>query len=140
MATPFRPLAALRAALLADAPLAALVGTRVFVAYPWDVQEAAYPLVALWQEQDVQAVSFPRTNDPARVRVDAVSQVDADEAARLYERVYLVLHKREATLGLVGEACIKECRQVWAAFPMWDAKLQAWSAPSRFLVRAHTLG
>ncbi len=139
MAAPFRHLAALRAALLADTALAALVGTRVYVAYPWDIQDAVYPLVAIYQEADNQAVTLPRTTDPARVRVDALSQVDGDEAARMYERVFLTLHKREQEISLVGQALVKECRQTWSTFPMWDAKLQVWSAPSRFLMRAMTL-
>lgn len=139
MAAPYRHLAAVRAALLADADLAALVGMRVYVAYPWDVQDAAYPLIAIYQEADNQAVTLPRTTDPARVRVDALSQIDGDEAARMYERIYLTLHKREQAISLVGQALIKECRQTWSSFPMWDAKLNAWSAPSRFLMRAMTL-
>lgn len=132
----FKPLQALCEALLADVQLSALVGTRVALAYPWGVQNAVYPLVVIYQEADNQAVSLPLTNDPARVRVDCLSQVDADEAAQMCERVYRTLHKKEQTLGITGEVVIKECRQTWAAFPIWDASLQTWNAPSRFLIRA----
>jgi hypothetical protein len=136
MVGPYRHLAALRAALLADTALAALVGDRVAVAYPWGVADAVYPRVNLWQEADAQAVSLPRTTDPARVRVDGFSQVDSQQAAAIYERVFLVLHKKEQALGLTGQVVIKECRQVWNLFPVWDPILQAWHAPTRFLVRA----
>ena len=136
MLGPFRVLAALRTALLADTALVALVGDRVAVAYPWGITDAVFPCVTIWQEADQQAVSLPRTNDPARVRVDALSQRNAAEAAEIYERVFLVLHKREQTLGLVGQVVIKECRQVWNMFPVWDARLQVWMAPTRFLIRA----
>lgn len=135
----FTHLEALRTALLADAQLAALVGTRVALAYPWDTTEPRFPRVVIYQEADNQAVSLPMTTDPARVRVDCLSQMDADEAAQMYERVYQVLHKKEHTLGILHEVLIKECAQTWAAFPMWDASLNAWNAPSRFRVRAMRL-
>lgn len=139
MAGPYAHLEALRTVLLAEAGIAALVGTRVAVAYPWGIVNAAYPLIALWQEAGEQAVSLPHTDDPARVRLDVLSQVDADEAAQIATLVLRRLHKQEPTLGITGEVCIKECRQTWAAFPMWDAKLNAWVAPARYLVRAMTL-
>lgn len=139
MASPLRHLAALRSALLADTGLTGLVGSRIALAYPWGPTDAVYPLVAIWQEADQQAVSLPRTNDPARVRVDCFSQVDADEASQMYERIYLVLHKQEQMLGILHEVVIKECRQVWNMAPVWDARLQAWVVPARFVVRAMTL-
>lgn len=139
MAAPFRHLAALRTALLADTELTAIVGQRVALAYPWGPDQVVYPCVAIWQEADQQAVSLPRTNDPCRVRVDSYSQIDADQAAQMYERVFLTLHKKEQEIGLVSQVVIKECRQSWNLAPVWDAKLQAWSVPCRFIVRAMTL-
>ena len=140
MANPYRHLAALRTALLADATLAALVDVRVGLRDPWGVQDARYPLIAIWQEADVQAVSLPRTNDPCRVRVDAYSKVDADEAAQIYERILLVLHKQEQAINaLTSDVCVKEVRQTWNMTPSWDPRLSAWVCPTRFVVRAMTL-
>lgn len=140
MAAPYRHIAAIRAALLANTTLGTLVSVRVGVAYPFGLTDIVYPLVTIWQEADTQAISFPRTNDPCRLRVDAYSRVDADEAAQIYEQIFLSLHKREAQINdLTTEACVKECRQTWNMFPNWDPKLQAWVCPTRFLIRAHTL-
>lgn len=144
MAQPYRHLAALRAALLADTGLQTL-GVAVVLAYPWGTADASYPCITIWQEADRQAVTLPRTNDPARVRVDAWAKGDADDVAQIYERLFLALHKQEQEINAVASAAsvgviVKECRQDWNQFPVWDAKLQAWTAPSRFIVRAMTLG
>lgn len=136
----YRQLYALRTALLADTVLQPLVDVRVALRDPWGVQDARYPLIAIWQEADIQAVSLPRTNDPARVRVDAYSQVDADEAAQLYERIFLALHKQEQAINaLTSGVSVKECRQTWNMTPAWDLRLNAWVCPTRFVVRAMTL-
>lgn len=131
----FDYIVAIRSALLLEVAITAFVGQRVHVAYPWNIADPVYPLIALWEESDNQAVSLPQTNDPARLRVDIYSQEDADQARQIYDLVLMRLHKREPDLS-TAQVCIKECRQTWRKFPVWDAKMNAWVVASRFLVRA----
>jgi hypothetical protein len=143
MSLPLRSLAAIRSRLLTDPNLAAIVGTRISLAYIFDQAETVYPCITIAQ---MDGNNPPWLNVPGgtiyggvtlvegQVMVESFSKTAVDQVSLIDDYVFALLHKQES-LTSGGGACFKEIRRTWNKSGEWDGSSNFWRTASRFTVK-----
>lgn len=133
----FRYLHAIRARLLADAQLTAMIGDRVFPMHLADVTEAQYPCVTFFQKDGRQAPGTfaPRLVDPAHVLIQAYTQRDISELYDIYDRIQVMLHEQKQSVSN-SEVTIHDIREIWANSGIYDKPTNTWQLSTLYIVRA----
>lgn len=130
-------IAAIRARILTDPNIVAIVGDRVYLAHVFDVREPTYPCITLSQTDGLRAVWAPNLRDPAQVMVECFSKKSLEEANDLNDLIVPLLHN-EKNRTSTATVSFHEIRMNFENSGFWDADTNCWRQTSRYLVRVTT--